>query len=88
VNLKTTPPMRKNAICGHIMFLLVMLILGLGCDSFPVTVDYPTPSELSPTMSRLWARYSPYYPAAMYEAPPPGCDVVQVSLYMSRALNF
>lgn len=64
-----------------------MLMLDLGCDSEHVTVDYPTPLEFSPTMLRSWAQYSPYYPVAEYEALPPDCTVVQVSLIDASSAN-
>jgi hypothetical protein len=70
------------------MFRPVMLMLGLGCDSELVTVNYRTPADFPPTMPQSWAQYSPYYPAAMYEAPPQGCDVIQVSLHVTQSLNF
>jgi hypothetical protein len=36
-------------------------------------------SSPAPTGKRGWAQYSPYFPAGRYQAPPPGCEVVQVS---------
>jgi hypothetical protein len=29
-------------------------------------------------LQQSWAQYSPWFPAATYVPPPPGCDVVQV----------
>jgi len=79
----------KYAICGHIMFRPVMLMLGLRCDSEHVTADYPTPLVFPPTtMLQSWAQYSPYYSAAEYKMPPPGCTVAQVSLHPFPTLKF
>ncbi|OAX37444.1 acid phosphatase [Rhizopogon vinicolor AM-OR11-026] len=39
-------------------------------------------------MSQLWAQYSPYYPAAEYKAPPPGCNVVQVNLLQRHGARY
>ncbi|KAG1743648.1 histidine phosphatase superfamily [Suillus paluster] len=80
------PQILEYTLCGHTLFSLVMPMLGLGCNSKPVTVDSPTLSGL--TMQQTWAQYSPYYPAAEYQAPPPGCDVVQVNLLQRHGARY
>ncbi|KAG1743645.1 histidine phosphatase superfamily [Suillus paluster] len=57
-----------------------MPMLGLGCN--PIAVD--SPIILGLTMQQSWAQYSPYYPAAKYQAPPPDCNVVQLQRHGAR----
>ncbi|KIJ69718.1 hypothetical protein HYDPIDRAFT_78145 [Hydnomerulius pinastri MD-312] len=61
----------------------------LGWGLAAAAINVTTPSLGFPqALEQLWAQYSPYYAAATYEAPPDGCNIVQVNLLQRHGARY
>ncbi|KAH7887296.1 histidine phosphatase superfamily [Phlebopus sp. FC_14] len=63
--------------------------LALNCGLAAAAINYTAPSLGFPqALQQSWAQYSPYFPAAPYEEPPAGCDIVQVNLLQRHGARY
>ncbi|KIK96092.1 hypothetical protein PAXRUDRAFT_826324 [Paxillus rubicundulus Ve08.2h10] len=61
--------------------------LGYGLAAATINNTAP-PLGFPQALQQSWAQYSPWFPAATYEPPPAGCNVVQVSLLQRHGARF
>ncbi|KAF8837295.1 acid phosphatase [Paxillus ammoniavirescens] len=61
--------------------------LGYGLAAATINNTAP-PLDFPQALQQSWAQYSPWFPAATYEPPPAGCNVVQVNLLQRHGARY
>ncbi|KAF9233783.1 histidine phosphatase superfamily [Melanogaster broomeanus] len=63
--------------------------VALGYGLAAVAINNTAPSlGLPQALEQSWAMYSPWFPAATYTPPPPGCNIVQVNLLQRHGARY
>ncbi|KIJ69724.1 hypothetical protein HYDPIDRAFT_22894 [Hydnomerulius pinastri MD-312] len=67
----------------------VAQFVALGYGLATATINNTAPSLGFPqSLQQSWAQYSPWFPAATYEPPPAGCNIVQVNLLQRHGARY